>query len=214
MVWTASFCLYFGLHWCATHHLLSSAEKELMEQQFHVTARGALGKFQANFFRKTEAFEILQHMFERGYANAPWPFVTMAGFPHVVSSIIKAVDGCAMAYMPVVAPDQLEEFENFAYDWYNQSGYPEGLAHSSFGKGIWGSNKKLNNTDKRYHDTDNKYYTPVLQHSAGAYQKFLMMNFWTNPSKRASINATLQCIESRKNGHTDENIQCTSLADT
>ena len=205
VVFVVTLAIAGGLLGWGAHRLLSDAEDELMQKQFQASAKSALGIFQANFMRKTEAFAIVKELFETSYSDEEaWPFVALPAFSTVVGSVLKAVDGCPMAFVPVVAPDQLEQFEDFAYSWYQGiDEYPEDLAESSFGRGVWGKDPTSTAPDQRYHDTNSSYYTPILQHSTGA-SPMLMMNLWTDATHRASIDAARTCVQNRgKPGHHD-----------
>ena len=122
-----------------------------------------------------------------------------------------------------MTPDQLSDFEDFAYDFYNTSRIPEpfpnGTATSSFGKGVWGVNPKLNTTDNRYHETDgstyynspNKLFAPILQHNAGVSHA-LLLNIRYEQTRGEMIDTIIDCSNQRQQLG-DESISCIGMTD-
>lgn len=85
-----------------------------------------------------------------------WPFVVVDGLEDIAVELISASGGRQMGFAPLVHPQDLVAFEDFAYLYYNTTRFPEpyppGTGQSSFGRGIYGEDPTLNTTDNRYHN--------------------------------------------------------------
>ena len=68
-----------------------------------------------------------------------WPFVVVEGYEETATKLVQTISGDGVGFAPIVKPSELQDFETFAYDAYeNILGYdPNTTAISSFGKGVW-----------------------------------------------------------------------------
>ena len=158
------FCLAFvagGLGYAA-HRFLSQSEQELAESQFHSIAERALNSARAITFRKRMGAVSLAGIFSNLHPDAAdWPNVALDGFNEVASDISSTSDGRGMGFMPIVYPEKLQAFEDFAYGYFQTKQRPPfedlaaSLPHSSFGRGVYGIDTSLNTSDNRYHSNGN-----------------------------------------------------------
>ena len=95
-----------------------------------------------------------------------------------------------MQYMPIVTPEEVPSFEEFAYNYYAQHPelYPSNAGISDFGKGIYIKSSESPYPDKRIHDTigqldpfNRSILTPTVQLVSSVFSdtylhKFLLMN--------------------------------------
>jgi len=101
-----------------------------------------------------------------------------------------------------VKPSELSSFEDFAYNNFNEKGFPASTGMSSFGKGIWNQDYTLDTVDKRYHDIngtssfDSPYtiLTPFLQYDSGPHQT-LLQNLHGGQVMGKAIDAVIECAE-------------------
>lgn len=77
-----------------------------------------------------------------------------------------ASDGRGMGFGPLVQPEDLLAFEDFAYTYFNSTRQPEpfppGTGESSLGKGIWGRNDEgifHDNTVERNYETELRLFS-------------------------------------------------------
>lgn len=116
------------------------------------------------------------------YPNSTmWPNVAFSGFPQMATLTSSLSGSVGMMFTPVVYPDQVAEFEAFAYDFYSKNPdlYAPDVATSSFGRGIFSYNLSSNAPDRRYHDTEgitpwpsaNTFLAPILQFDGPAYTR-------------------------------------------
>ena len=199
-------------------YLLQESEHELTEVQFASIADRAICSAEENLERKLLGTKSLASVISGANPKLEeWPFVRLNNYETIATNLIDTSKGCNMVFAPIVQPNQVEQFEEFAYEYYNEErSWPTAGNTSSFGKGVWSMNMQLDNTDKRYHDvtgetlsydSPNLILTPMFQHSMGPSKK-LMMNLHSSPMLGTVIDNMLQCAS--KNNH-DSIDNCTSI---
>jgi hypothetical protein len=214
-------CFVFGLLLVAAalgglaYYLIRKSETDLATSQFEAIADRALTTAASIVIRKTSGTLTMASIASAAnpYAAA-WPYVTITGYEEIATNQIETSDGREMGLCPIVLPDQLEEFENFAYDYFETSrvpAFPNGTAISPFGKGVWGAGP-----DGKYHDlcettsygSPNKICTPILQHNEGPHPA-LMINLHFQESRGTMIDDMLSC----SSGSTTQGSVCAAITD-
>lgn len=152
-----------------------------------------------------------------------WPFVTMRGYEEITQNLIETSSGREMGFAPLVTPEQLADFEDFAYNYYfnvREPPFPTNTtAQSSFGRGVWGFNPALNTSDNRYHESDgstsydspNKIFAPILHHNEGPH-KALMLNLHFQKTRGVIIDNMIACAQNRKESATID-MECGAITD-
>ena len=195
-----------------SYTILSQSEQTLTEAQFESIADRSGSSFIENTKRKRLGALSLASVI--GSANpdpSTWPLVTLNNYETIASNLISTSKGCYMAFAPIVMPDELQDFEEFIYDFYDNTRKPEPFlngtaARSSFGKGVWSIDPGLNSTssspDMRHHDVDgqtswgssNQILVPMVHHVTGPSNK-LMMNFHSVPLLGRMIDDMITCAQ-------------------
>jgi hypothetical protein len=192
VIFLAFLCATAALLGYAAHRLLVDSETDLAETQFESIADRALDAAVGITLRKRLGTVSMASIAAYQFPNVEaWPYVTIDGYETISSNLIETSSGREtspgrvgrdMSFGPLVTPEQLPSFEEFAYDYYEER-FPGGTAGlSPFGKGVSG-NRIPGSPDARYHETDgrtyynspNKIFAPVLQHNQGEYRG-LMVN--------------------------------------
>jgi len=101
----------------------------------------------------------------------------------------------------------LESFETHAYDWFlnlrqTQPPFPEDVANSSFGQGIWqpGPNGREHVTDGNTSwGSPYQVVTPILQHNLGPHPA-LMLNLHFSPQRGVMIDNIITCVNEANAG--------------
>jgi len=141
-----------------------------------------------------------------------WPFVWINGYDEISSNLVETVSGDGMGFAPLVEPDLLAEFEDFAYDSYSRMvGYPNTTAVSDFGRGVWAKDNKnefnIEAADQKYHEgvihpngetswgSSYEIFAPILQHSDGADAKPLMLNLRNEKRRGQTIDSIMDCSQ-------------------
>lgn len=211
-VWTGRIAFIFMLAAVATtfgylsYTLLTESEHELTEAQFASIADRAIYSAKENIEKKRLGTVSLASVI--GGANpdaAQWPFVTLNNYETIATNLIDVSKGCQMIFAPFVQPDELQDFEDFAYDYYENSRMPEpfpnGTAVSeAWGKGVWSMDSEM----QPYKETDgttfwgssNQVIAPMFQHSLGP-SKQLLMNMHFSPKLGKMIDEMKICIEEK-----------------
>jgi hypothetical protein len=132
-----------------------------------------------------------------------WPFVNIIGYETITSQIIETSSGRGMGFCPLVTPDQLDDFEDFAYHYLESKFPPEAQAGiSSFGTGVYAKDKSLNTSDNRYLDnrdgtttwqSPNRLFAPMLQHNKGAVTGILMQNMHYDSDRGQVMDDIIEC---------------------
>jgi hypothetical protein len=193
-----------------SYHLLSESENELTEAQFKSIADRAVCSALENTERKRLGVLSLASII--GGANpdiSQWPSnVAVNNFETITKNIVDTSKGCNMGFAPLVRTEEIPEFEEHAYKYYEElrmpDPFPVGTGVSAFGKGIWSMDPSLNNTDQRYHDVDglttwespNQILAPMLHHVTGASSQ-LMINLHSIPLVGSMIDNMLICADEK-----------------
>lgn len=199
----ASVAVTFGY---LSYYLLTESENELTEAQFASIADRAIYSTKDNLEKKRLGTVSLASVI--GGANpdaSQWPFASLNNFENIANNLVDVSKGCRMAFAPFVQADQLQSFEDFAYDYYEHSRMPEpfpnGTAVSaSFGKGVW----SMDNEMQAYKETDgttfwgssNQVIAPMLYHNTGASSK-LLMNMHFSPNLGQMMDDMMICAEEK-----------------
>jgi hypothetical protein len=203
VIFLAFLCVTAALLGYAANRLLTDSEKDLAETQFGSIADRALDTAVGITLRKRLGTVSMASIAAYQFPNAEaWPYVKIDGYETISSNLIETSSGREMGFCPLVTPEQLPSFEDFAYDCYEER-FPGGTAGlSSFGKGVSGVNPALNTSDNRYHETDgstsynspNKIFAPILQHNLGDFPA-LMLNLHFQETRGEVIDGMIACGE-------------------
>jgi signal transduction histidine kinase/DNA-binding response OmpR family regulator len=149
--------------------------------------------------RQRDALDIVGNTYSYLYPNASqWPYVavSMDYYDQISSSVISTANLRTIAFAPIVTPEQIPQFEEFAYAFLNESGHSE-LGISPFGEGIYA--KYANGT--RYHDVqgtlahNRTVLVPILEigdlpHNAAA----IMFNLRSEEKRIDALDSGIDCV--------------------
>jgi signal transduction histidine kinase/CheY-like chemotaxis protein len=155
-----------------------------------------------------------------------WPFITIPGYESMATNLIDTSSGREMVVCPLVQQEQLEAFEDFAYDYYYNKRQPpfdnETAAVKPFGRGVWGMDASgdfyhVTNGTTLYQSPHQDIVTPVLHHNAGPFPA-LMLNLRFEENRGKAIDGVIACSNERKlrmmnDTFVDKNIQCGTISD-
>lgn len=193
------------------YYLLSQAEQNLARTQFQSIASRALSEARSIAYRKRWAALTMADVASESYPNAEqWPFVKFRGFERVSRSLLNASSGTDLGLCPIVYPQQQKQFEDFAYELYNQLGFPNGTGvGQGAARGIWGVKNTSSVPYKAYHENGTttwgspyKLMTPALRTNRGA-SPVLMYDQYSEEVRGRAINTMLDCAEQKKVGSLD-----------
>ena len=211
----------------SVYAFFQAPELKLATEQFESIANRATQYAQLTTKTKRSGVITMATMIGVAHPNKEdWPFVLVDGYDAISSGLVETISGDGMGFAPIVAPEDLDDFEAFAYDsYYNTLGYPNGTAISSFGMGVWAKDSKgifeETGEDQKYHEgtvhpngettygSSYQIYAPILQHSDGANAKPLMLNLHNEQHRGETIDSILCCAEGKNNTSTE----CGQLTD-
>ena len=147
---------------------------------------------------------------------AEYPFVLVDGYDAISSGMLETIHSDSIGYAPIVTPEQLDAFEEFAYDAYeNTFKYPNETIFQDFGPGVWGKDfltgerHPENRNGETYYKSSNRFYTPILQHSDGEESDGLLENLHHGQIFGETIDSIIECSQ----GRTDTTTECGELSD-
>lgn len=196
----AAVLIYFA------QNIIANSEHQLAVSHFQSISERALYTAKEITHRKLLGTKSLATIVEHRFPDASqWPFVALDGYEDIASQIIDTSMGRGMGFCPLVKLDQLQEFEDFAYNYYEEN-YPNNpqAGLSSFGKGVFGMSKTINTTDRRYRDTTGippyptnytQLLAPLIQHYSGANVNILMLNARVDPRRGKAIDDMMKCFQ-------------------
>jgi signal transduction histidine kinase len=174
------------------------------EKDYATLSQAAVVLLQKSLERRFESAKAVASVLENVFWNADsWPFVYLYGYDEIAHNIQPSV---VLNSAPLVSPDQVKRFEEFAYSWYARSYPHKSVAQSDFGKGIFAlGNQSTCFTCDRYHDTtgavnyDSPYriLAPILQGNAST----MMFNLHSEPPRGRAIDEVIACSK-EKGKHT------------
>lgn len=201
----------------ATHYVLFEAEKNLAKTQFESISSRAIVEAQAAVHRRRWAGVSMANTVAALYPNATkWPFVEFLEFERLAGNIKDASGTADMGFVPFLfAPDSWPQFEDFAYDVYqNKLGWPNTTGTSPGFRGIWGQRVNEDGTKTRYHDTtadtvyDSPYkvMAPIFRTDEGAHP-VLMFNVHSGKFQGQALDRMISCSLERKQAYENGNTE-------
>ena len=201
------------------HYYTEQAEHEMAVDQFQSMADRVLHNSYRAFAQKGNALRAMSTMIGQWNPRMEeWPFVVFPGYEEMSQQLLDTIAGDDMGFLPIVNASDLEEWERFAYQYYNEPSEPpfpnNTIGISSFGRGVWTIDTE---TRERYHD--NQPYTlwnssrptiktPVM-HVDDHRNMIVMYNLYSNQVRGAPIDGILDCVE---NKWQDDLRDCTSIS--
>jgi hypothetical protein len=204
----ACLCVVAAFLGYGAYKIISNSEKKLAEEHFDATAERALDEALHITLRKRLGAKALASVASFAFPNAAtWPNVSLFGFEGIAATIMDTDEAKTMGLCPLVWPDQLAEFEEFAYttafrkvNWHypNSTGLKDLNLDGIETRGVHG----FDQTFTAYRETDGKsdwnstydVITPFIMHSAGP--PILMFNIHSMTRCGTIIDQLLDCAMS------------------
>ncbi|CAM9153029.1 unnamed protein product, partial [Ectocarpus fasciculatus] len=198
-----------------SYYVVFYFEGRLQNEEFDSLAKQLETTTLHSMEQKVSALQSMSHIVAMVCPDvATWPncSVPMNSFFNFTDPLIEMAEMRALAFTPIITPEQVSKFEAFAYETYEEGGYPN-MGISSFGRGISSVNTT---TGGRYHDTqgpdlNNQYQilTPVMQiGNLDENRAAVMFNLYSQAYRISAIDFMINCFNS---GRRDE--QCVSITD-
>eukprot|EP01039_Chlorochromonas_danica_P011647 gene11647-13062_t len=201
-----------------TYHFLYASQHSLQTEQYDAVAKKIDDTTTKGIRDKFNALINIASTTALLFPNASsWPYnaIPLTNFVAMTSPLMRMAQVRAAVLSPLVTPEQVQPFEDFAYDWLNKSGRPD-LGISWFGKGIYALNET---THKRYHDTKgsslgaHRLLAPVIEagnltKNAGSF----MYNFYSEIHRIQAVDASIACVQ-EMSSPLEALQQCASFSD-
>eukprot|EP01039_Chlorochromonas_danica_P003516 gene3516-3852_t len=173
---------------------LESSQYDAIVKKFHsTTLKGMYDKHDALINIASTAAFMLANASQWPYTALPFDYFSTMSYPLMQMAQVRSI-----ALAPIVTPNQVTQFEDFAYDWLNKSGHSN-LGLSWFGKGVFSVNQS---TGIRYHDTTGsqlgryRILTPIIE--AGNLTKnsaVIMFNLYSEVNRIGAMDYSISCAE-------------------
>ena len=202
-------CMVAAVLGIGAYEFQKSSEKELAEAQLAAIVDRAFSTAHDITLRKLLGTVTVTSMYSQAFPDAEqWPYVHMKGFHDIVGNVIATSKGRGIAFVPLVLPEQVPSFEEFAYQHL-----PKNAGTSEFGPGIYSFGTNLNTTDGRYHDVTgitnygSKYdgtLLPIFQvfNPDPSKPTMYMLNYHSIESRGRAFDSVIQCVEEEQRTHT------------
>ena len=157
----------------AAYFILDNAEYNLATTEFYSSSERAMAKAQEITLRKRLGTVTMSSIAHNIHPDADaWPFVTIRGYEETAQNLIATSSGREMGFCPLVLPEQLTAFEDFAYNYYYHDRQPEPFPNTTaqseeFGRGVWGMTVDSEGNKMRYHEVDGSTSWNSTRQSAG-----------------------------------------------
>jgi hypothetical protein len=194
--------------------LINQYEKRLLQEQYDaVTSRfeESVRSTMRNSARRLKTLGVVMATECSTYEHFPNCSYPMDPFLNLSMPLVESGDMRLHGYAPIIASDQVDEFEAFAYSFYESEGYP-GLGQSRGFKGISAVNAT---TGLAFHDTagfqdgGHKILTPVLQAAPiESNRPAIMFNLYSQQIRVNAIDFMLDCYKEKQSEE-----ECTSITD-
>lgn len=184
---TAAAVLGYG-----AHRLLSDTETKLAEKQFEAKSVSAMESAQRIASRLKLGVIALASVVEQTLPDAEtWPFVHVNGFEIIARNIVETSSGQSMGFLPIVLPQQLKEFEDYAV---NVTMKGEAVTNRMYGLDAEG--QRYNETDgSTYWESPYKIFTPFHQHSFS--NALFLANYHSIEARGEVVDQVIDCAKRR-----------------
>ena len=152
-----------------SYYFIRKYQHKLYEQEFNNLIEDNYKLMKQSLFVKSEINRQIATIFGRACPTLNhWPSCVLSSkeFIDRTDSLVSVSQITQFAITPIVKPENKEEFENFAKNYYkNDGGYPSGAGISSFGTEIYSYDSNFNRVPTSNHSKFGHYdiFLPVLQ---------------------------------------------------
>jgi signal transduction histidine kinase/ActR/RegA family two-component response regulator len=203
------------------------SHKTLTQTQYESIAERALKEAAAIASRKQGGTKTMATVVSQLAPDASaYPFVTVPGFERIAANVLNTSGNRELGFVPLVQEDQVDEFEAFAYNYF-QERFGDDLVNHTENEtedqsilstiGIWASAPMASSNNTSSTDERTKYYattgtayldqeetqvsnytflTPILQHDRGVHP-VLLYNIRSEPDRAQQIESMINCVQER-----------------
>jgi len=181
--------------------IITKLEREKGEQHYESVAETALTGARSIALRRHDANEAMASIMANAFPDAEqWPYVALNGYESTATMIARLHNSQFHAFLPVVLPDQVEQFNAFAKQVYKQRRVEPGAGVNTQAFGIWDFATYSSNITKVpvKIDENSTYFTPSFLGSHDPAQ-YAMFNAASSPYSGAAFHNMMACAADTKN---------------
>ena len=186
---------------------LTESETDLAEKQFVSITYPALKSARQILRRKRLGSVTMASVVGNASPDSEsWPNVVLEGYEEIASNVLDTSSDTtgSMGFLPIVLPEQRQDFEKFAYG-YLEENFPPGTGLTPNGeKGIY--SRVFDSKAKSGHQytinttswgSPNNMLTPYLQLLGPGSERVLMFNLHSLPSRGIILDNVFACANER-----------------
>ena len=191
-------------------YMLRNSERDLADTHFDSIADRALTEASMVLLARRWLTITMSSIIAEVLPNASeYPFVHVPGYERIANGLLNATKSVDTAVAWIVQPDQLDEWEKYAYDFFYNTNkprpFPNNTGVSSFGRGLWAVNPNSSSPDKRFHNLGKcrfncsyEILTPIFHVDEGS-DPVLMFDLHSDPVRGVAIERMLDCVYEKMN---------------
>jgi len=201
--------------------IITSLEEKIGEETYYSIATSALVGAQDLTLRRIRGLEVTATILSYAYPNeSQWPNVALNGYQHIAKKVADLSDSKIMGLISLVAPDEVEEFEQHAMQIFEDQNYPDDAGYQDFGFGIWKRSIDSPNEDGKLHDTtgettfpsDYQILAPILEHNRIGTPA-LMYNVHSEEFRGKALDSMMKCVEDASKENATNTPECWVVTD-
>jgi signal transduction histidine kinase/CheY-like chemotaxis protein len=205
-----------------SYYFLTESENALVEEQYYSMVASALTATQTLATNKLlHGSDVMAKVASFSAPDAAeWPFIWVDGYFDIVKSVTPTSAWTGLHLCPIVSPEVLPEWEEFAYGKYKETfgNDTDAGARSHFGAGVWIQDSSIDTVDNRMHDTTGvslhgspyDMIAPKFQHASGDKSGYIMMNVHGFKTQSQALDAVINCTKSERPNDPTKNCQALS----
>lgn len=202
---------YFG------YTILRESETNLFRKQYDSLVGGLTNSINKNMESMKLVSSTVAAIFQTQCPLEQWPYciIPYKSYSGISESLTLVARSCQINFIPLVQVDEVSQYEKFILSVYeNDDIYPDGIANSSFGEGIYAIDQSLKNAaDNRYHDTTGevecsqyKILTPVVMSSGMNSNTSYLENVHHDCHCAHVIDAIINCRQDLQGNNCDSQL--------
>lgn len=205
VVFVASLAVAAALSAGVAYVVIARLERTLGEKTYESVAVSATEGAKTIAHRKLEGGTVMAMIMSFAFPDAAsWPFVSLNGYTEINKRLAGMSASGEHGLTHLVDPEKVdvEEYERFMHEMYEDNDFANFTGVNDFGFGIWKKDPNSPYEDGRVHDSTgltsygspNKILTPLVK-IAHKKSKNMMFNLHSEAFRGAAIDSMIQCSE-------------------
>eukprot|EP00980_Cylindrotheca_fusiformis_P020045 scaffold7133_cov116-Cylindrotheca_fusiformis.AAC.6 len=222
IVWTGRLCFMTVLAVVAAsvgimaYFITHDFEMTMSESLFDAAAERATAVALETILRQRSGIILLASILSGANPDSSrWPNATLNNFETISRNLKETSRGSDILFAPLVSPDQVPEFQDFALSYYRQRRLPDPFSAEDFleNGGVVFSVSSSGTADRMDTSSTNSttIVAPVLHDSTGQ-SEYLLLDLYSDPIIGSMMDDIIRCAEEQE-PNADSLESCTVLSE-